>query len=752
MRGAPPARRAPAPAVPLSISELRAFETRDVLLPAGNPDQLTISIEIAGKMRTISAVRRSLRGVGFQVLVPNDRGELVAHPAPPVRTYRGLVDGVEAHGAALQLKDGSLSGIVDLGDAGTFFIQPARDFVPGNDGAPNAPKASTHVIYERHDAIAPPGICGNEVYDLAVADAVAGDERGGEGGEGGISGAQPQIVEIGFDADFDFFVKNGSSVANTVNDIETVMNGVDFIYDRDVNIGYELTTFVVRNVDANDPYTTSDMGDLLCQFRSTWNSAPEIAIQREVAQLYTGKSIQGNTIGLAWLGGMCNAGGFDCGASGNLSYSTVESRYTQVLSFRQSLSAHELGHNWTALHCNDDGDCHIMCSSNGGCDGISGANLVLGTAAIAQINAYKNQVTCDATEQLPLSPPFLDTFPDPILSAIKWTYVNGALATTAATNEPSPTRSLNLDATGTGIFDYDEIRSNRILLGGLPGAQCSYWTQHKGVEAGKKLFVEYWSSAGDWVVLNSVVSDGIDQVNFTQFLHQLPANALHDGFRLRFRNDSVNNDDDWYIDDVNVDDVLVTAPPNDECNTASLITVGTTIFNTAGANTSLPLLPAGCNEGNGTAIVNDVWYLIQATCTGTMSVTTCGAASFDTKLAAYANVGSCPAVGAPVIGCSDNSPGCAVGTSVMQFPVTQNFAYYIRLGGAVTGGAGSFTVTCNPSAPPCPSDRNNDNTVNAADLAILLGAWGGNGVDLNGDGTTNGADLAIMLGAWGSCP
>jgi hypothetical protein len=45
-------------------------------------------------------------------------------------------------------------------------------------------------------------------------------------------------------------------------------------------------------------------------------------------------------------------------------------------------------------------------------------------------------------------------------------------------------------------------------------------------------------------------------------------------------------------------------------------------------------------------------------------------------------------------------------------------------------------------------DLNGDGQVDAADLAILLGAWGTPGADLNGDGTTSGQDLAILLGAW----
>jgi hypothetical protein len=51
---------------------------------------------------------------------------------------------------------------------------------------------------------------------------------------------------------------------------------------------------------------------------------------------------------------------------------------------------------------------------------------------------------------------------------------------------------------------------------------------------------------------------------------------------------------------------------------------------------------------------------------------------------------------------------------------------------------------------PGPSpDLNGDGAVNAADLAILLGAWGSTGPgDLNGDGTVGAEDLSILLGAW----
>lgn len=48
------------------------------------------------------------------------------------------------------------------------------------------------------------------------------------------------------------------------------------------------------------------------------------------------------------------------------------------------------------------------------------------------------------------------------------------------------------------------------------------------------------------------------------------------------------------------------------------------------------------------------------------------------------------------------------------------------------------------------ADFNFDDTVDASDLAILLGQWGQPGVtDLNCSGSTEAGDLAVLLGAWG---
>jgi hypothetical protein len=54
------------------------------------------------------------------------------------------------------------------------------------------------------------------------------------------------------------------------------------------------------------------------------------------------------------------------------------------------------------------------------------------------------------------------------------------------------------------------------------------------------------------------------------------------------------------------------------------------------------------------------------------------------------------------------------------------------------------------TTPSNPADLDNDGTVGAADLSILLSQWGTNGTaDLTGNGLVGAEDLSILLASWG---
>lgn len=95
-----------------------------------------------------------------------------------------------------------------------------------------------------------------------------------------------------------------------------------------------------------------------------------------------------------------------------------------------------------------------------------------------------------------------------------------------------------------------------------------------------------------------------------------------------------------------------------------------------------------------------------------------------------------------------NSPASNFGWIVQGNETTQQSVkrFDSREAGAAT--RPQLTVVYTPPAAN-PADLNNDTIVNAADLAILLSAWGSTGPgDVNNSGSVDGADLAALLSAW----
>jgi hypothetical protein len=192
------------------------------------------------------------------------------------------------------------------------------------------------------------------------------------------------------------------------------------------------------------------------------------------------------------------------------------------------------------------------------------------------------------------------------------------------------------------------------------------------------------------------------------------------------------------------------APANDECSQAAPITVGTTHVSTFGA-TGSSFLPGGCNEGAGVAILNDVFFSYVATADGVVTVYTCSPnTTFDTRLAAYE--GSCGTL--TLLACNDDWDVCGT-SSIVTFEAVCGTEYLIQLGSKF-GSVGEVDLSVSQFGscpPPCIADLDGDGTVGGADMATLLGQWGGTGSgDLDSDGTVDAADLATLLGAWGACP
>lgn len=721
----------------LPIAELSAFTSFTPRLPSAPPAQFRFVAPIAGVDVEITVDKHSCRSDSFKVLVDGGDGKLVRVPDPVVRTYKGEIVNRPGTIVTGSLLESGFSGLIHLEDGSDWAIQPLSDF--RRDVAAGDPR---HVAYAASDAIPDGRGCafGQRGFERF---GVPRENGGGGGEEGGLAGTTPGQVVISCETDYEFFQKNGSSVANTVNDVELIISNVNTIYDRDANVTHELGTIVIRSA-TTDPYSGTTIDARLDEFGTKWASAPESGIFRNISHFFSGYAFSGGTIGLAYLGGVCT------GINGT-QYGVVESRYTTTLTFRISLSTHELGHNWDCTHCDSQGsaNCNIMCSSNGGCGGISGSNLRLNTLSVSEINGWRGQVTCDFPRPVAVTPPFTETFTATTLSTDRWIFNDGGAVSTAAQNEPTAPYSLNVNSSGSNTYDDDEVRTNFINLGGTSSATASYKVQRNGVESGKTLIVEYLSNTLDWTALNTITSDGAAQTTFTAYEHTLPSNARHAAFRLRFRPDGADTSDNWYIDDVSVVTVVAPPPPaNDDCSAAITINTGSTSFNTSNATDTAIPLPTTCTANGSGAIAKDVWYKFVAPCTGNTTVSTCGLAGFDTRVVVYGPIAECPGLSTTVRACNDDAAGCSSGTSSVSFTTLISNTYYFRVGGATAGGTGTLAVTC----VDCAGDLDDDLYTDASDLAVLLANWGNSGQgDINNSGSVDGADLAALLSAWGPC-
>ncbi len=129
---------------------------------------------------------------------------------------------------------------------------------------------------------------------------------------------------------------------------------------------------------------------------------------------------------------------------------------------------------------------------------------------------------------------------------------------------------------------------------------------------------------------------------------------------------------------------------NDECTGAITVIDGANgPFDTTGATTSSPAWP--CASGG-----NDLWYVYSASCTGTVTVDTCGG-GFDTAIQVFdSTCAPCPNfVSGP---CNDDS--CGLQSSV-NIAAAQGTILYIRVGGFV-GRVGQFplNILCTPGGGP----------------------------------------------------
>lgn len=351
-------------------------------IPDAGGQSMLVPVIIEGGVYTLELVPHSVRSADFRLLVEGANGELVEVEAPAPTTYRGRVVEMPGSSVAANMGPDGLTATIVLDDEidTGWFVQPLNEVV---DGAPS----DLYVVYEGASTRATDVTCGGAILDNNSL--FEADPQGFGSSRGDLITA-----EIAFDADYQFYLQNGSSTSSTTNDINNVMNAVNVVYERDCGVTFVITEIIIRTSSGSNPYTSNDAGTLLNQFRSQW-LGNHGGVHRDLAHLMTGRNIDGGTIGIAWLSAVCTSNGF--GLS--------QSRFTSNFNSRVALTAHEIGHNFSANHCSGS-SCKIMCAGLGGCGGVGLPNFSSGSANT--ISSYAANRPCLDSGPPPNQPPSIN--------------------------------------------------------------------------------------------------------------------------------------------------------------------------------------------------------------------------------------------------------------------------------------------------------------------------------------------------------
>ena len=159
---------------------------------------------------------------------------------------------------------------------------------------------------------------------------------------------------------------------------------------------------------------------------------------------------------------------------------------------------------------------------------------------------------------------FEDVFSSKSIDKKKWVLVEGGTVENMDPYTNNPNYSLRLNGCPFG-GDTVETKALDLSCPCYLGAKLTYEYERTGsipcgnsTEDGEDLIIEYYNGS-DWVELDRQPGSGKDMTSFKQVTKTLPSDALHESFKVRFRNIGTLGltcwavYDDWFVDNVKVE-------------------------------------------------------------------------------------------------------------------------------------------------------------------------------------------------------
>src|SRR5688572_8159097 len=251
-----------------------------------------------GRERTLLLEPARLRGRGFRAL-HLERGR-EASIVEPARTFRGRLEAEPDSIVRLGIVRGGLRGMVKSSEGWVFF-EPFRE---GETRSGGALPAGAHKVFTEGDIdLSFEGVCA-EAEDLSSPGVPAGSvEEDTQPAE--LAAGSLRVLELAVDADHEFHLIYGQAATA---EIESILNVVDGIFQAEVGLTIQIVRTRVFSEEP-DPYTSTSPNTLLSELRNHW-TANETALVRDTVHLFTGKDLDGSTVGMAGLRALCNGNAY----------------------------------------------------------------------------------------------------------------------------------------------------------------------------------------------------------------------------------------------------------------------------------------------------------------------------------------------------------------------------------------------------------------------------------------------------------
>lgn len=326
--------RAAAPTPVNSQPELARFLKRHDALQLDSRE-VARTVRETGRLSLATPNRHfDLDLVPHDLRAPNYRAEevtagqsVVQLPLSPLNTWRGTVRDLDQAEARFTIDDEKIEGVI-ITPTELYYVEPLRNYN-------KAAAASDYVTYTGADVIpGAHGVC------ATLDDKLKSEfSRLTPTAHQSLQATSNRQIELATEADYEYVSYFGSSAAANA-EILSIMNQVDGLYRQELGLTFSVTyqhTWAAND----DPYSSTAADQMLYEFTNYWN-ANMGSHPRDVAHLWSNRPMQGNIIGVAWLGTVC----LDLAHAYGLS-----ERIADGLKF--ATTAHELGHNLGATHPDD---------------------------------------------------------------------------------------------------------------------------------------------------------------------------------------------------------------------------------------------------------------------------------------------------------------------------------------------------------------------------------------------------------------